>query len=91
MASIGGDGTSGRMTLPMNRGWLYSRTAEERATARDFNDAHFDRVVVPHTNIKLPWHGFDEQDYTFISTYRRHFKLPAVRAWASASSSTSKA
>ena len=68
--------TSGRTTLPMNRGWLYSRTAEQAATARTFNDASFDRVVIPHTNIKLPWHGFTEQDYTFVSTYRRHFKLP---------------
>jgi beta-galactosidase len=66
----------GRMMLPMNRGWLYSRTAEDGATSRDFNDAHFERVVVPHTNIKLPWHGFTEHDYTFVSTYRRHFKLP---------------
>jgi beta-galactosidase len=66
----------GRIMLPMNRGWLYSRTAEDGATARDFNDAHFERVVVPHTNIKLPWHSFNERDYTFVSTYRRHFKLP---------------
>jgi beta-galactosidase len=67
--------SGGRMMLPMNRGWLYSRTAEDGATSREFNDASFERVVVPHTNIKLPWHGFTEQDYTFISTYRRHFKL----------------
>ena len=72
--------TSGRMELPMNRGWLYSRTAEQAATARDFNDAQFERVVVPHTNVKLPWHGFTEQDYAFISTYRRHFKLPQPAA-----------
>ncbi len=70
----------GRMVLPMNRGWLYSHTAEDGATARDFNDAHFEHVVVPHTNIKLPWHGFTEQDYTFVSTYRRHFKLPQSAA-----------
>ena len=67
---------SGRMVLPMNRGWLYSHTAEDGATGREFNDAHFEHVVVPHTNIKLPWHGFTEHDYTFVSTYRRHFKLP---------------
>src|SRR5246127_1605265 len=66
----------GRIVLPMNRGWLYSRTAEDGATSRDFNDAQFEHVVVPHTNIKLPWHGFTEKDYTFVSTYRRHFKLP---------------
>ena len=69
---------AGRMMLPMNRGWLYSHSAEDGATGRDFNDAHFDRVVVPHTNVKLPWHSFNEQEYTFISTYRRHFKLSAA-------------
>ena len=26
--------------------------------------------------MRLPWHSFDEKDYTFISTYRRRFKLP---------------
>src|SRR5206468_5740080 len=24
----------------------------------------------------LPWHGFDEKSYEFVSSYRRHFKLP---------------
>jgi beta-galactosidase len=62
--------------LPMNRGWLYSHTAEDGATGREFNEAHFEHVVVPHTNVRLPWHGFTEHDYTFVSTYRRHFKLP---------------
>ena len=76
----GDSGVGGRMELPMNRGWLYSKTAEAGATSREFNDANFERVVVPHTNIKLPWHGFTEQDYTFISTYRKHFKLPQSAA-----------
>src|SRR6201996_3629342 len=74
-APAGAD-AGGRIVLPMNRGWLYSRTAEEGATARDFNDTQFEHVVVPHTNIQLPWHSFNEHDYTFVSTYRRHFKLP---------------
>ena len=40
--------------LSMNRGWLYSRTAEDGATGRDCNDANFTRVVIPHTNDMLP-------------------------------------
>jgi beta-galactosidase len=32
--------------------------------------------VIPHTNIRLPWHGFDEKSYEFVSLYRRHFELP---------------
>src|SRR5246127_2849953 len=78
-APAGAD-AGGRIVLPMNRGWLYSRTAEDGATARDFDAARFEHVVIPHTNVNLPWHGFTEKDYTFISTYRRHFKLPQSAA-----------
>jgi beta-galactosidase len=73
----GGAATAtGRLILPMNRKWRYSRTVVEGGHARDFDDSAFDRVVIPHTNIQLPWHGFDEKTYEFVSLYRRHFKLP---------------
>ena len=68
---------TGRMILPMNRGWLYSPRVVEGVHERNFSDAAFEKVVIPHTNIKLPWHSFDDKDYEFISVYRRHFKLPA--------------
>src|SRR5271167_1972727 len=67
----------GRMVLPMNRNWRYGRSAVPEARKKDFDDSKFERVVVPHTNIRLPWHGFDDKDYEFVSVYRRHFKLPA--------------
>jgi beta-galactosidase len=66
----------GRLVLPMNRNWRYSPAATEAARARDFDDSSFARVVIPHTNARLPWHGFDEKSYEFVSTYRRRFKLP---------------
>lgn len=25
----------------------------------------------------LPWHGFDDKEYEFVSLYRRHFIMPA--------------
>jgi beta-galactosidase len=68
---------SGRMILPMNRGWLYSPTRIDGAHERGFEDGGFQKVVIPHTNIRLPWHSFDDKEYEFISVYRRHFKLPA--------------
>ena len=49
----------------------------EGAHERSFDDAALEKVVIPHTNINLPWHAFDDKDYEFISLYRRHFKLPA--------------
>ncbi|HYK48577.1 MAG TPA: beta galactosidase jelly roll domain-containing protein, partial [Terriglobales bacterium] len=68
----------GRLVLPMNRGWRFSRAVAENAHARDFDDSGYERVVIPHTNVGLPWHSFDEKSYEFISSYRRRFKLPAA-------------
>ncbi|HUK48708.1 MAG TPA: hypothetical protein VLW06_13985, partial [Terriglobales bacterium] len=67
---------AGRLVLPMNRNWFYSFKFTDSAAAKDFDDSAFDRVVIPHTNVRLPWHGFDEKRYEFVSIYRRHFKLP---------------
>ena len=66
----------GRLVLPMNRNWRFSRTVAEGAHARDFDDSGYERVVIPHTNVRLPWHSFDEKSYEFVSSYRRRFKLP---------------
>ena len=69
--------TAGRLVLPMNRKWLYSRTVGEGAHLKDFDDSSYEEVVIPHANVRLPWHSFDEKAYEFVSIYRRHFRLPA--------------
>jgi beta-galactosidase len=66
----------GRLVLPMNRNWRFSRSAIAEARMKDFDDSKFEQVVIPHTNARLPWHSFDDKDYEFVSVYRRHFKLP---------------
>ena len=53
--------TAGRQILPLNRGWRYSAKRVEGAQDKDFDDSGFERVAVPHTNIRLPWHSFDEK------------------------------
>jgi beta-galactosidase len=68
----------GRMVLPINRNWRYSSTTTEASHARDFDDSQFVRVNVPHTNLRVPWHSFDEKSYEFVSVYRRRFRLPAT-------------
>ncbi len=68
---------AGRMVLPINRGWRFSPKFVDGGHERNFDDSGFERVVVPHTNKRLPWHGFDEKEYEFVSLYRRRFKLPA--------------
>src|SRR5947207_15809770 len=67
---------AGRLVLPINRNWRFSSKPFERGHEKDFDDSSLERVVVPHTNVRLPWHGFDEKEYEFVSLYRRRFRLP---------------
>ncbi|MGH9743758.1 MAG: sugar-binding domain-containing protein, partial [Candidatus Acidiferrum sp.] len=67
----------GRLVFPINRNWRYNKAFIQGAHGKDFDDSAFERVVVPHTNIRLPWHSFDDKDYEFVSIYRRRFRLPA--------------
>src|SRR6201996_4229877 len=68
--------STGRIVLPINRNWRYSKKYAQGAHGKDFDDSSFDRIVIPHTNVRLPWHSFDDKDYEFVSIYRRRFKLP---------------
>ncbi len=68
---------TGRLVCAMNRNWRYSKKFVEGAHGREFDDSSFERVVVPHTNVRLPWHSFDDKEYEFVSIYRRRFRLPA--------------
>src|SRR5215471_9379533 len=65
-----------RLILPINRGWRFSPKQADGGHDKNFDDSAFDRIVVPHTNKRLPWHGFDEKEYEFVSLYRRRFRLP---------------
>lgn len=77
VASAAGAGQAeGRTVLPMNRNWRYHPSKVEGAESPDFDDAKFEKIVIPHTNVELPWHNFDDKDYEFVSTYRRKFKTP---------------
>ena len=69
---------SGRTILPLNRNWRFHPAKADGAESPAFDDSHFERVVIPHTNTILPWHNFDDKDYEFISTYRRRFRYPAA-------------
>jgi beta-galactosidase len=75
-----GSENGARLVLPMNRGWRYSPSFVEGGHDLNFDDSKFDRVVVPHANVQLPWHGFDDKSYEFVSLYRRRFKLPPAAA-----------
>lgn len=64
-----------RSIIPFNTGWLFS----PNDVSHDVSDTQFERVNLPHTNKVLPYHNFDNQEYQFISTYRKRFKLPEAR------------
>jgi beta-galactosidase len=67
----------GRTVLPMNRNWRFHAGKIDAASSPTFDDSAFTRVVLPHSNVRMPWHSFDDKDYEFVSTYRRRFRLPA--------------
>jgi beta-galactosidase len=64
-----------RNKILFNDDWLYSAQDVDDRT----DDSAFETVTLPHTNIVLPWHNFDNQEYQFVSTYRKHFTLPEAR------------
>lgn len=70
-------GDAPRHILPMNRNWLFGGRATPGCTAPDFDDSKFQRVTIPHSNKTFSWHSFNEEDFQFVSIYRRHFRVPA--------------
>jgi hypothetical protein len=40
--------------LPLNRNWRYHPAKVEGAESPGFDDSKFERIVIPHTNIRLP-------------------------------------
>ncbi len=61
-----------RAVHPFNYDWLYT----PQQVGDDTPDSDFESVILPHTNIELPWHNFKDSEYQFISTYRKRFTLP---------------
>jgi beta-galactosidase len=74
------DTTAGRTILPLNRNWRYRAGISADAHQRGIDDSGFVKVTVPHTNIPLPWHGFDDKTYEFVSVYRRKLQVPPSAA-----------
>jgi beta-galactosidase len=68
--------TSQRRILSLNHKWLFSNKVLPNGHSSTFDDRNFAQVTIPHTNKMLPWHGFDDKEYEFVSLYRRHFTMP---------------
>lgn len=65
----------GREELLLNSDWRYKDNFTESYVAQDYDDAHFQQVNIPHSNVELPYNYFDEKIFQFISCYRKNFIL----------------
>ena len=63
-----------RRVYELNRRWLFGGKAAAGVSAPEFNDAAWQKVTLPHSNVRLPWHSFDEASFQYVSAYRRHFR-----------------
>jgi beta-galactosidase len=73
---------SGRVVLPINRGWLFSRQAPERGAEDSLIEQGMEKVNLPHSNARFSWHNFDEKSYQTVSLYRRHLQIPELASGA---------
>ena len=64
--------------IAVNDRWLYSADHHKQYCQSSFDDSHWEEVDLPHTNVLLCRHYFDDQAFCFVSTYRKslHFELP---------------
>lgn len=71
-----------REQTAINQGWLYSPEFDTRYTDTGFtpDPATWQPVRLPHTNLELPYNGFDEKSYQFVSSYWRQLEIPADSA-----------
>ncbi len=60
----------------LNRNWKYGGRTRAGALEASFDDSAWETVTLPHANVRLPWHSFEEKDFQFVSAYRRRFQAP---------------
>ncbi len=63
-------------TFSLDRNWLFGGKLSEAATAAQFNDSVFSRVILPHCVTPLSWQKWDASQWETLWVYRRHFVLP---------------
>jgi beta-galactosidase len=68
-----------RRIYGLNRRWLFGGKIGAGAATPDFDDAAWQKITLPHSNVRLPWHSFDEKSFQYVSAYRRHFR--ALPGW----------
>jgi len=65
-----------RLLVSLDQDWLFGGKFAEAALTPDFDDAAFEKVVLPHCVAKLSWQNWDPALWQDLWVYRRHFSLP---------------
>ncbi len=68
-----------RTILSLNRNWLYTPDFNEEYLQEKYRADGWESVGLPHTNRELPYNGFDEREYQFVSCYMQDMILPHYR------------
>ena len=66
--------------LDLNNDWKYSTVCTRGMLEKEYAENGMEEVRIPHTNTELPYNCFNEQQYQFVSCYRRH--LMAETEWS---------
>lgn len=61
--------------IAWNRDWFYKPRFKDEDKSCDNTVEGFQKIELPHTNKELPFNGFCEQEYQFISCYKKKFEL----------------
>jgi beta-galactosidase len=69
-----------RTIISLNTDWLYTPHDRPAAANPACDESAFVPVSIPHTNFELPHHNFSEQEYCFVSWYRKRVVIPADAA-----------
>jgi len=56
--------------------WLFSEAFHPSHMEKNCSEEFFTPVILPHTNHLFPINAFDDKNYQFVSSYRRHLRIP---------------
>ncbi len=63
----------------LNNDWMYHTTFDPVMLEVSYDESDMQKIRLPHTNIVTPFHYYDDQQYQFISCYRR--RLAIEKEW----------
>ncbi len=71
-------GSSPRIVLQLNTGWLFSPGIPENAETITADESSFRPVCLPHTVLPVTHESIDTSSFAMLSWYRKHFTLPSA-------------